>query len=751
MNKQDYLRQVDALAPSPALRAKIAAMAPRARRPRPPILRYAALAACLAAALLGGCILAYLTLEPGGELRPSPTPVATVTPSPIPEEELAWLLVQQHPDFEVLDVSYPAGELVYSQVEADRTLGIARFGSVHAAGLDNLYLGVFDNETREPLGEVFQVNGDQADLTTWTDESDGALRILCTNAVVYQGTESPTAVLFRFDGETLERVTELPPEALAADTSLAPGAETMFRPGTDFWADHKGVIEGTGLSIYDRNPNWDPVRSGESAQWLYLTYLPLGTAEEPAEEPSMDAFAYNYRSPMLPLTTDENSDILREEGIWLEREIHVDFQNAIFPVWYDDARSLFPRIPKVTERYTIHNDSDQPRELRLFYPWLGSLYTSPSDDAVPEITVNGEPNANPALPGSTIVLAGAPYDSYGSLSGWDAYEFLLSGGDYLRSTLEHPGEAALRDVPVSVYAVTGIQGSEELQDSAAVLSVDFTVSNPDRTLVLLSGFGGSIISGGNYHCDFRLDESRPSLPWIIVVGGEIETWSVTGYQDDPLTGERELPSLTAGLTRMSPAADPDWEDNLAYVLGRCLDSWFEADDAHPLCTRENLYQASCDLFYHCYAGALDEALGRGEAGLEQLPSLTVQLSAHLNSLFDEAARQDRLLFEDIRTGVIPAGGTATVEITYYHYPAVNVDTSAGAVPPGQTLLYGYDVATTLGSGLDFRSIRLEVTPYPDWDVLGQDTRLDPANGITQVELSPAVDRYCFTVRRTPQT
>lgn len=53
--------------------------------------------------------------------------------------------------------------------------------------------------------------------------------------------------------------------------------------------------------------------------------------------------------------------------------------------------------------------------------------------------------------------------------------------------------------------------------------------------------------------------------------------------------------------------------------------------------------------------------------------------------------------------------------------------------------------------MDFRSIRLEVTPYPDWDVLGQDTRLDPANGITQVELSPAVDRYCFTVRRTPQT
>ena len=38
MNKQDYLHQVDAQAPSPALRAKIAAMAPRARRPRPRLL-----------------------------------------------------------------------------------------------------------------------------------------------------------------------------------------------------------------------------------------------------------------------------------------------------------------------------------------------------------------------------------------------------------------------------------------------------------------------------------------------------------------------------------------------------------------------------------------------------------------------------------------------------------------------------------------------------------------------------------------
>lgn len=735
MNKQDYLRQVDALAPSPALRARIAAMAPRARRPRPPVLRYVALAACLAAALMGGCILAYLTLEPGGELRPSPTPAETVTPSPIPEEELAWLLVRQHPDFEALEVSYPAGELVYSQSAGGRTLGVARFGDVHSAGLDNLILGVFDNRTRALVGEAFLVAGDQGDFTVWTDESDGALRILCTNAAVYQGTESPTAALFRFDGERLERVTELPPEALAADTRLALDVETMFRPDTDFWEDHKGVIQGTGLSLYSRSPDWDPARSG-SEQWYFSCYLPLGTRDSlPAE--SQEAFQV-YQAPLLPLSSTYDEEDLRRAGISVDREITVDFTDLLHGDLY--ARDLYSLVPRVTERYTIHNDGAEAWSFsHLYWPWRTRFYFDGS--TVPAVTVDGQ-SVDPAVLSGASRLTEPEQTLYGtsaSPASWDELAALLSGGSYLRESLERDPEAFLRQIPVAVYAVEDLVGASE--GSGAILSVDFTVTNPERAVVFTFGSdSNSSFSERSYRCKFQSSQTDERNQWIIVAGGEIMSWSITGYPDVQCVPWDAIPGLSASLTRITPDRLPGWEDNLACAVKYCAEAYSRERQDGSWALLDVFHGALCDFLSAYYALPLAAAAGQRDSA----PDTYYNLGWEVSNFCDEIIYSSQILFSDLSALSVPAGGSVTVELTYYHFPSTNSSTRAGLEQ-----LYGYDIATTLGSGLPYDRVTLEVIPPEEGKVYGQTTGLDPAGGVTRVELSPEAERYWFTVQGPP--
>lgn len=171
--------------------------------------------------------------------------------------------------------------MYYSAPGNGCTLGMLLYTShLPGVGTGNLILGVFDNQTKEPVEPATIIYGDDGWFFVWDDLTSFQRYLLCTNVAIDEnGRQNCTAALFTFDGSRLSAVTELPEVALEAE-NLPQGVETMFQADTDFWEDHKGVINGAGLDLYVRNPHWDAASDSEDDQWLYLCYVPLAAEEQ---------------------------------------------------------------------------------------------------------------------------------------------------------------------------------------------------------------------------------------------------------------------------------------------------------------------------------------------------------------------------------------------------------------------------------------------------------------------------------------
>lgn len=330
---------------------------------------------------------------PGGEIV-SP-PVATGSDDTIPDEELAQLLAAEFPGGQQPGDTW---ELLCSISGDGCTLGVLRYEGPHAFGLGSLFVGVFDNRTREPVEPVTIINGDDGEVYTWVDIATQQQYLLCTNAVITHGAESCTAALFTFDGSKLSTVTELPEVALGVE-NLPQGAETMFRTDTTFWEDHKGVINGAGLDLYTRNPDWDAARGSEDVQWLYLCYVPLAAEEQapltditgPTQTVPTVGFD-SYNPPVLPLVVDGDSSNLRT---W--RKLTVDFTDDLFGGSTADNLLYYPRV---TDRYVVENTSGRDLTVTLCYPYANNL--TASSTSLPSITLDGYQQDNSPLIGGSL-------------------------------------------------------------------------------------------------------------------------------------------------------------------------------------------------------------------------------------------------------------------------------------------------------------------------------------------------------------
>ncbi len=112
---------------------------------------------------------------------------------------------------------------LFSNTQGSRTLILVEStGAPHVAGLDNLVLGVWDEDTQDFTGESYLIGGDNGLWSTW--EEDEVLWLLCSNSTTYQGDETCSGLgLFRFADGELERVLELPQAAL--DSGILPNTE----------------------------------------------------------------------------------------------------------------------------------------------------------------------------------------------------------------------------------------------------------------------------------------------------------------------------------------------------------------------------------------------------------------------------------------------------------------------------------------------------------------------------------------------
>jgi len=719
-NKNDYFREVDDLRASADLRSRIAALEVKkdrgtARR----VARRLAVAACLALAVAAAGLLLFN--RTGGELRPGPTPTPTPAQEqpPIPDEELAQLLANAYAASQ--DGAIQEGDqwqLLASHSENGRTMGILRYESaVHAGGYGNLALGVFDSAGRLLVGELHVLRGDAGDFYSWTDDGDGQFYTVCTNYSQGQGWQACSAALFVLQDSGLVPVRALPDED-------APLFDLGAQGYDDFWTDRKGIIriQGSlvGLDLYTRDSDPRRQQSGDDA-WNLERYLPLGTARVTAAEPDASEAFYSYSGPVLPLTATS----IEGGPCTAVRTVTFDFTDLLHPHLVKDNFSL-PPCPRVTDRYTITNNADHDQHLALYYPWSNCLLLS-ERGFIPTLTVSGgEVTDSGTVLGATVVLAGAPENGYGSLPDFGAYEFLLSGSgeSYLSRSLQRP-DLIIRDLPAAMYDVTDIHGADSAADPwAATLAVEFTLSDPEAQ-IFTYGFDGQTAldrENGVWRYSFFCNGNAAGLHRLLVIGGKLQNVTVTGYQDGTCT--EVIPGFTATLT--DGGETYFWAEGIADVL----DDYYWDRSECPLYSLDYLSRAAADLIWNAARtpAMLNAGWDISSPGFNLYPRVAPELFPdgwyRLEDIFSKAAVQERIFYA-VQDVTVPAGESVTVEAAFYYYPG----TSINYMDPDRTgVFFGYDLAMTLGSALDFTYANLDIR-LPDGYTLLNGNREPDSNDL----------------------
>ena len=200
-----------------------------------------------------------------------------------PEEVLArtaledYLWMTGEPQLTVL-LDYPLGNqsLIVVRVE----------GYPHAAGLDNLVWGVWDDSTRSVAGEAYFLRGDQSAISYWTEGEE--LHLLLTNCTVYQGYGTGGGLAyFRFGPQGLEPVSQLPRSARSTGVEVPEDAVFLNTDqgvtgadaagASEYWYDHQVLPTVHGAELFVRTPGWEEtyMRTGGLPQWTYMGYLPF--------------------------------------------------------------------------------------------------------------------------------------------------------------------------------------------------------------------------------------------------------------------------------------------------------------------------------------------------------------------------------------------------------------------------------------------------------------------------------------------
>lgn len=733
MNKRDYIREVESIRTPDHLRRRITSLPGRRTARSFRWGRLLSLAACLVLVIALAVALPALLrgLYPGGEIV-SP-PVATGSGDTIPNEELCTLLAEQFPD------PGGGGEMYYSAPGNGCTLGMLLYTShLPGVGTGNLILGVFDNQTKEPVEPATIIYGDDGWFFVWDDLTNFQRYLLCTNVAIDEnGRQNCTAALFTFDGSRLSAVTELPEVALEAE-NLPQGAETMFQADTNFWKDHKGVINGAGLDLYVRNPDWDAASAKEDDQWLYLCYVPLAAEEQapltditgPTQTEPTVGFDW-YNPPVLPLIVDGDSAGLRT---W--RKLTVDFTDDLFG---DTSREDTPHYPRVTDRYVVENTSGKDLTVTLCYPQANNL--TASSTALPSITLDGYQQDNTPLIGGALFPETG--DSWtGDFTAWEDYRDAMDSGDALSGAKADP-VGMLAGVQAAVYDIVPQENYEAIRDTlddpwSATLAVECTLSDPEAQVFVYGMEGYLPLSEDQLsrRYSFALNDNTAGLHRIIVVGGTLETGPVTGYTDGSCT--QMVPELTGQVSAKENLS-------LSDALLSCVEDFYYQPEDSVYYTEDTVQRVLCDLIvnYICGSSLSNALYGNPNQGVMADTYAENAAFIRVDDLISTASGMLRFLFWTYDV-TIPAGGHVVLEATQ------QIALSGSLTRDEDDYLvvgapYGFDFAPTLAGSPPLESLELEVIHGDGLAVSESNFNLS-FDGYGAVSyLDPTAERYFFSV------
>jgi len=116
--------------------------------------------------------------------------------------------------------------------------------------------------------------------------------------------------------------------------------------------------------------------------------------------------------------------------------------------------------------------------------------------------------------------------------------------------------------------------------------------------------------------------------------------------------------------------------------------------------------------------------------------------ALLDELVNEIATHERILYLSFEL-TVPAGGSVSVEIEQYKPASFDFECT-GSENAG---IDGYDMVTTLGSGLSFSKQTAAISEYNNIEIVRQNFGFDLENGINEVSLDVNEPHYYLEVRK----
>ena len=440
----------------------------------------------------------------------------------------------------------------------------------------------------------------------------------------------------------------------------------------------------------------------------------------------------SYAGPVFPLTVKEDA-----VGLTAQRRIDFDFslygENTVDRErWGDNGKGAI-----VTDAYTIENTTGSNKTVTAVYPITGDLQTS----QWPVITVDGTETEWTLYAGdySGSFMGTASEESVGesfnlkNIDSWEEYAELLSDSSYFENAFLTAEELTQ---PVTVYKLTNITDGGNSDMDAAALCMRFTY-DPVKTKIMSYGFNGGWEDPekGEAYRDFFIREGRRTpdeeTKYLIVVGEDIESYTLQGYQDGGCTPGEEIDGAGADVERK--------EMTMSGILREIARNRYDAISGKDFDGDYNRYLSDKISFELYYQAVLKHYTEHGPVGSEPKQRYEWAL---LDELVNEIATHERILYLSFEL-TVPAGGSVSVEIEQYKPASFDFECT-GSENAG---IDGYDMVTTLGSGLSFSKQTAAISEYNNIEIVRQNFGFDLENGINEVSLDANEPHYYLEVRK----
>ncbi len=444
----------------------------------------------------------------------------------------------------------------------------------------------------------------------------------------------------------------------------------------------------------------------------------------------------NYAGPVLPLTLAEAND-----AITAQREVTLDFQPWV-PTWKSVEDMLSERtfqteegrqrvLESLREQYPdggewetsssilvqdtnrLHNTSGEDQTVTVLYPFISSL-DDLADTGLPSLTLDGQ-LLDPEVRFGRVSAALPEEDpddgrleNFGLylLDSWDDYEELLRDGSYLSGALEFrpepSGTAFLYTVSLDSEPEMPEESSQKPQ-----LNLRFRV-NQDQTAVWTLGSNSRSLDPESGTMEIRGISPVP----LLVLGDDIQDLEVecqARVGEEWQTVEAEI-----SVERREAAAE------------EILRELAEEEYAYKVPPAVGERGMPFDLYYDLFLDGLEFGLryeegsfSPGSYGMERVFFLMAEVTIPAESSVE-------------LTAVLEMPGS-------YDYECGTRDGRGS---------YGYDLATRVGSVLEFTDQTGILEDRGQIEIVSQNYGFNLKKGIREVPLTE--DRYWLVVRRAPE-